>query len=101
MKRTNRPSRREFAGALAAAAVGPLVLLPASADEPALPRSVLDIAEGQAAIARARFGKHLNAEQMNAVVQSILRGSYAARALAHVKLRNSDEPAFAFRADLP
>jgi hypothetical protein len=38
---------------------------------------------------------------MKEVVQSVIHGRYAANALARVKLRQSDEPSFAFRADLP
>lgn len=97
-----KQSRRDFARALAAAAVAPLALPSAApAQDPKIPRQLLETADAQVKIIQARFGKLLTAEQMKEVVQTIIRNRYAADVLGRVKLRNSDEPAFAFRADLP
>jgi hypothetical protein len=98
-----KPSRREFGRALAAVAVTPLGFAPdaLAADDTKIPRQLLETADAQVKIVQARFGKFLTQEQMKEVVQSVIHGRYAADALARVKLKNSDEPAFAFRADLP
>jgi hypothetical protein len=98
-----KSSRREFGKALAAAAVAPLGLAShaLAADDTKIPRQLLETADAQVKIVQARFGKFLTQEQTKEVVQSVIRSRYAADALGRVKLKNSDEPAFAFRADLP
>jgi hypothetical protein len=98
-----KSSRREFGRALAAAAVAPLGLTAQApaADNTKIPRQLLETADAQVKLVQARFGKFLTQEQMKEVVQSVIHGRYAADALGRVKLKNSDEPAFAFRADLP
>jgi hypothetical protein len=103
MPSPQKSSRREFGRALAAAAVAPLAAAPhaIAADDIKIPRDLLETADAQVRIVQARFGKLLTQEQMKEVVQSVIHGRYAANALARVKLRNGDEPSFAFRADLP
>jgi hypothetical protein len=96
-----KPSRRDFARTLAGAALAPLAGVAAAADDTKIPRQLLETADAQVKIVQARFGTFLTREQMKEVVQSVIRGRYSADALARVKLSNSDEPAFAFRADLP
>lgn len=101
MASSRRSSRREFGKALAAAALTPLGGQALADADVRIPRSLLETADAQMKIVQARFGKLLTQEQMKEVVQSVIRGRHAADMLARVKLRNSDEPAFAFRADLP
>ena len=102
-KSVPRSSRRAFTKALAAAAVAPLATQHASqaADKAKVDRPILDTAEACMQIVQGRYGKFLTEEQLKEVAQSVVRRQYAAEALRRVKLRNSDEPAFAFRADLP
>ena len=100
---TKKPSRREFARTLAGAALTPLAAtgVAGAADDTKIPRQLLETADAQVKIVQARFGAFLTREQMKEVVQNVLRGRYSADVLGRVKLTNSDEPAFAFRADLP
>jgi hypothetical protein len=99
-------TRREFAKALALAAAAPLVASPntARADDPtppAKPPGPLAAAEALTELARLQHGKHLTDEQLKAVQRSILGGVFAAERMNKVPLKNSDEPAFVFSADLP
>ena len=72
-------SRRDFARALAAAAVTPLALpTDAPAQDPKIPRQLLETADAQVKIVQSRFGKFLTAEQMKEVVQSVIRNRYSA-----------------------
>jgi hypothetical protein len=98
-----KPSRREFARTLAGAALAPLAGAAAggAADDTKIPRQLLETADAQVKIVQARYSTFLTREQMKEVVQSVIRGRYSADVLGRVKLSNSDEPAFAFRADLP
>jgi hypothetical protein len=104
MKRPKGSTRREFARKVVLAAAAPLGLSGSvAAEEQAKPGrpAFMDIAEAQLSIVQSRFGKFLTQEQLKEVATEILRGQYSADALKKVKLKNSDEPAFAFRADLP
>jgi hypothetical protein len=99
-------TRREFAKALALAAAAPLVAGADTAhgDEPAppaKPQGPLAIAEALTELARLQHGKHLTDEQLKAVQRSILGGVFAAERMNKVPLKNSDEPAFVFSADVP
>jgi hypothetical protein len=96
------PTRRQFARAAALAAAAPLGLADAAQAEQAKPpKPILETAEAQFQIIQARYGKFLTADQLKEVAQEVVHNQYSAEALKRVKLRNSDEPAFAFRADLP
>jgi hypothetical protein len=98
MKRS-KPTRREFAKTLALGAVTPLAVAPLVAQD-TKPASRVS-AEAMMQIVHARFGKFLSEKQMTEVAKSLLRQQLIADALRRVPLKNSDEPAFAFRADLP
>jgi hypothetical protein len=98
-------TRREFTRAVVLAAAAPLVGgTPARADDPPKPPQAEDAAEPARALAevvRFRHGKHLNAEQLAAVERGIAGSLAAADRLRRFPLKNSDEPAFAFTADVP
>jgi hypothetical protein len=89
-------SRREFHAALALLAAASLG---AGADEkPADPLAAT--ADALAAAVKARYGKHLTAEQLAEVEKSVRNGVLRAESMKKVKLTNADEPAFAFSADV-
>jgi hypothetical protein len=92
-----RTSRRDFAKAVGLLAAGSLLAPPGHAAEagPAGP------AEGLMAVARARYGKHLRDEQLKEIEQALRHRLLVAEFLKRVPLKNSDEPVFIFRADLP
>ena len=91
------PTRRGFGRWLAAGSVFTLAAGPlASAATPAKPAE-----EALLALVKARYGKHLNAEKLLAIQRSVARGLVRAEEMIRVPLTNADEPAFAFRADLP
>jgi hypothetical protein len=92
------PSRRQFAQALAVLAAG--AGAPALADEAAAP-SAKEYAEALNVVIRYRFGKHLTEDQLKQVQTSALRGRVSGELLKRVEIANSDDPAVAFRADLP
>jgi hypothetical protein len=94
------PSRREFAKALAVLAAAGAAPAALAADEPALPNAK-EYAEAINVVVRYRFGKHLSEEQLKRVQASLLRGRFSADALKRVEVANGDDPAAAFRADLP
>jgi hypothetical protein len=87
------PSRREFAMALLAA---PLGLQGEAQAQPAAD----PVADALFVIVQQRYGKFLTPGQLDAVRRSVARNQAVAGMLRQVKLANSDEPAFAFRADL-
>lgn len=98
-----QPSRRQFGKNLALLAAVPLTV-PALAAAPDKPKDVppaVSEAEALTAVVRARHGKHLTEEQLKQVTLSIRRSELSAERLRKLELRNSDEPAFTFRADLP
>jgi hypothetical protein len=97
-------TRREFTRALALAAAAPLVAADGRAAEPPRPpkpEGLARLAQALAEVARLRHGTHLNAEQLAAVERGILGTLLAAGRLRQFPLKNSDEPAFAFTADVP
>jgi hypothetical protein len=51
-------------------------------------------------IAKARYGQHLNEEQLRQLVEDLDRGLNAGQRLRGLRLKNSDEPDFVFRAEL-
>jgi hypothetical protein len=101
MPQSKPQSRRQFAKTLALTAVTPLAISPAAllAQEPKTPVPTRVSAEALMQIVHARFSKFLNEKQMADVAKSVLRHQFIADALKRVPLKNSDEPAFAFRAD--
>jgi hypothetical protein len=95
-----KPTRRDFARTVAGLAAAPLATqeAPAAADPP---EPVAAAAEVLTEIVRRRHGTHLTDEQLRRVRQGIERGLHAAEMLRRFPLRNSDEPAFQFSADVP
>jgi hypothetical protein len=90
-------SRRQFAQQVALLAAAPLAMQgPAPAQQAFNP-----VMEALHAIVTHRYSKYLSPAQLAQVKQSVARNQLISEALAKVKLNNSDEPAFAFRADLP
>jgi predicted pyridoxine 5'-phosphate oxidase superfamily flavin-nucleotide-binding protein len=112
-----RPSRRSFAKTLAAAAIAAPALAaaasaqkpPATAEpkappgpqptpQPQQPPKPSPTAEAYAEVARARFGEHISAEQLEAVKRDLEGNVRTAERLRAFKLQNSDEPDFVFSA---
>src|SRR4051812_33028473 len=94
-------SRREFTATLALLAAAPLVAPAAGAADKAAPDPLVDAATSLTEAIKARHGKHLTEEQLQSVGQSVLRLLTNAERMKRVPLRNSDEPAAIFQADLP
>lgn len=107
-----RASRRDFAKTLAALAATPLVSSTASASTqeptPAKPRppqtppadAPSPSAEAMAEVVRQRYSSFLSKEQLEQVKRSIDRGLRNGDRLKQFKLKNADEPAFAFTAEV-
>lgn len=112
-----KTSRRGFTKSVAAAlAAAPVALSNAGAQQrPAEPKAPPNpqptptpaaqqqpppspVVEAYAAVARARFGQHLSAEEFERVKRDLAGNVRAAEALAKSKLNNSDEPDFVFQA---
>jgi len=89
---SEQPTRRDFAAGLALLAVAPLA--PAADDKPVDP--TVATADALLAIVKARYGKHLTEEQLTAVRNGLLGGTFRAAQLYKTPLKNSDEPAFVF-----
>ncbi len=101
-------TRREFAKSLAIIAAAPLVTR-AAESEPALASAPQQtppadapspVAESLTEVVKLRHGKHLTEDQLNLVKRNIDRSLRNADRLKQFKLVNSDEPAFAFTADV-
>jgi hypothetical protein len=98
-------TRREFGQAVALAAAAPLVagLGSAAPAQPAAapkPEGLAAATEALMVVLRVRHGKHLTAEHLAQVERNIGSGLANADRLNQVPLKNSDEPAFAFTADV-
>jgi hypothetical protein len=116
-----RASRRRFTKTLAATALAAPAALAARAQtppatkEPAAPPNPQPtpaistqqlqapprpspLAEAYAEVARLRFGEHVTPEQMQAVKRDLEGNVRTAERLRAFKLKNSDEPDFAFEA---
>ncbi|HJQ71041.1 MAG TPA: hypothetical protein VKA70_18850 [Blastocatellia bacterium] len=98
--------RREFAKSLAIIAAAPVVSraatpAPASSIQQTPPADQPSpVAESLTEVVKIRHGKHLSEEQLNLVKRSIDRSQRNAERMKQFKLVNSDEPAFAFTADI-
>ena len=112
-----KTSRRRFTKSVAAAlAAAPVALSQAGAQQrPAEPKAPPNpqptptpappqqpppspVAEAYAAVARARFGEHVTAEEFERVKRDLGGNVRAAESLSKSKLKNSDEPDFVFEA---
>ena len=113
----NKTSRRRFTKSVAAAlAAAPVALSHAGAQQrPAEPKAPPNpqptptpappqqpppspVVEAYAAVARARFGEHVTAEEFERVKRDLGGNVRAADGLRAAKLKNSDEPDFVFEA---
>ena len=91
-----RPNRRRFLGAAAAAATA--VAAPALAhadDPPAAPTAAQALGD----LMRARFGQHLNAEQLKRAQGEVAALVRTADALRRIPMEHSEEPATVFVAE--
>lgn len=104
-------SRRQFVKTIAALAVAaPIVATaqtpPATKEATAppnpqptpTPQTVSPVAVAYGAVAEARFGSKLTAEQLASVKQDLEGNVRTAERLRALKLQNSDEPDFVFSA---
>jgi hypothetical protein len=104
---SQQPTRREFAQKIVALAAAPAAALasrlPASADstDKKPPDPAAEAAKALAELAHARYGKFLTEDQFKAVKRHLAYRVASGRRLGQFKLKNSDEPTFLFRADLP
>ena len=95
-------SRRDFGKALAALATTGGVAA-AQDKPPEKPKSVEAPASAADALleaVRIRFGKNLTPEQLDAVKRSLNRHQFLANRLKQFKLKNGDEPATVFSAEV-
>jgi hypothetical protein len=91
--------RRNFAQAALLAAIGAAAATTsARADDPK-PEEKITVAKAVEAVVRQRFGDHLTEEQIKEVVKRA-QGRLSSRPKQDTPLKNSDEPAFVFHADI-
>jgi hypothetical protein len=109
MKKTDRTSRRAFAKSLAAIAAVPLVTdvsssaMPVAPVAPPLPQGTKPpsaLAQALTDAAKARYGKHINPDDLPKLAQDLDGTLAAAERVGRVKLANGEEPAFTFTADI-
>ena len=97
-------TRREFAKSLAIIAAAPLVsraASAASAPQQTPPADAISpAADSLTEVVKLRHGKHLTEDQLNLVKRNIDRAIRNADRMKQFKLVNSDEPAFAFTAEI-
>jgi hypothetical protein len=92
------PTRRDFGLLLAVGVTIPSLAGASAAREKEKPRAQ---DEALLAIVRARYGKHLTAEQLEKIHQRLKSAVTRGEELKRVPLTNADDPIAAFRADLP
>jgi hypothetical protein len=88
-------SRREFAAAVAALVAAPLLPAAQKADDPLAAQ-----VEALLALAKAKYGKHLDEDQLKGLEKGLRRILLSAQGMNRVKLANADEPAVVFSADV-
>jgi len=100
-------TRRQFGQRMAALAGVPLAapLADVQAEEPnapkpTKPKAMLEAAVALTEVAKARYGKHISPEQLQAIQRDLENnGIPTTAALAKMSVRNSDGPAFLFQVD--
>jgi hypothetical protein len=100
MAESQPTSRREFAQVLTLLGCAGFAAGTVAGQEPKLPDAKA-YAEAIETIVRFRFGKQLSEEQLKRVVASATRARTRGEALRKATIVNADDPACAFRADLP
>ena len=93
-------NRRNFASAavLSAISAAAATTSPAHADDPK-PEEKITLAKAVEFVVRQRFGEHLSDEQIKKVV-SRAQNYLVSRSQRQPNIKNSDEPAFVFQADI-
>ncbi|MCI0486327.1 MAG: hypothetical protein L0229_06975 [Blastocatellia bacterium] len=106
-------SRRRFAKSLAVMAATPILShaaearahesssLDRAASQTQAPQKYPPAVEAMGEAVRYRYGKYLDESQLDEVKRRIDRNLRFADMLKQVELKNGDEPAFIFSADLP
>jgi hypothetical protein len=92
-----KKTRRNFHKATAALAAGALF---GTATESHAQQPAATVADALLEIVRTRYGQFLDEDQLRSVRRSIASRLASAEQLRRVPLKNSDEPAFAFSADV-
>jgi hypothetical protein len=95
-------TRRDFGRALAALATTGSVAA-AQEKEPEKPKPAEPtgtIPDALLEVVRLKFGKHLTPEQLQSLKRTLNRHQMLANRLKQVKLKNGDEPAFVFSAEV-
>jgi hypothetical protein len=95
-----KSTRREFAKSLALLAAAPLAAEAAEKPEAKPVPEPVASARTLVEVVRRRYGKHLNAEQLKQVQEGIARGLRTAELMKRQPLKNGDEPAFMFSAEV-
>ena len=95
-----KQDQSKLAALLAAAPLGLTASGHAPAQQEDKPDTLLALTEALSGVVETRFGKFLTKEQLLEVQKSIARKQRNAEIMRQVTLKNSDEPAFAFRADV-
>lgn len=88
-------SRREFAATIAALVAAPMLLAEQKPDDPLAAQ-----VEAMLALAKAKYGKHLDEDQLKGLEKGLRRILLSAQGMNRVKLTNGDEPAVVFSADV-
>lgn len=97
--KSSQVTRRQFGQAVGL--VAGLAFVPGAAAQQAEPADTVQaLTEALSGVVRARYGQFLSDEQMRDVEKAIARKQRSAHLMRQVKLKNSDEPAFVFRADV-
>jgi hypothetical protein len=94
-----KTNRRQFTRALAALTAAPL-LAPAEALA-SQAEGATNAPQALGEFLRLRYGKHLTEEQLKRVRQRVEAQLASAERMKKIPLKNSDEPAVIFSADVP
>ncbi|HBR56044.1 MAG TPA: hypothetical protein DEA22_00995 [Blastocatellia bacterium] len=96
---TGKQTRRAFAKSIVAAAVAVPIAAASKqtqAQGPVQPAASSPAAEGYFEVAKARFGKYVTPEQLDAVKRDLEGNVRTSERLSAIKLENGDEPDFVF-----
>lgn len=94
-----KQTRRAFAKSIVAAAVAAPIVASATAAEaqaPAQAQTISPAAEGYFEVAKARYGKFVTPEQLEAIKRDLEGNVRTSERLSAIKLENGDEPDFVF-----
>jgi hypothetical protein len=94
-------TRRDFAKTCAIIAAAPILSSVGEAQQTSVAETPSPAAEALTEAMRSRYPNRLSRDQLKEVARSLDGRLRAADALKKFELKNSDEPAFVFSADLP